>query len=71
MLQQYNEFNQGLNIVPKIGQTYFVDGKRMMLSEIKNNRYIFIKNGDVVNVPKDKLYKYVSEKKKHVRNFQL
>ena len=73
MIKLYNEFYCGKNKL-KIGQSYFADGKRMKLLEIRNGRYIFIKGDDIINIPEDKLYRYVSENKiilKHIKLFEI
>jgi len=73
MIKQYNEFmcaHCGEDINLRVGQTYFVDGKRMNLSKIENGRYIFVRGDDIVNVPEDKLDRYVSEHKKHLLRFE-
>ncbi len=69
MIKQYNKFMYIQELKIEIGQLYFVDGKRMKLSSVNNDRYIFVKGDDIVNVPKNKLSRYVSERKRHILKF--
>ena len=59
----------GEDIQLQIGQSYVVDGKKMKLQNIRNGRYIFVNGEDIVNVPEDKLDRYVSERKSHLLKF--
>jgi len=73
MIKQYNEFmcaHCGEDIDLKVGQSYFVDGQRMRLSNISKGRYTFVKGDYIVTVPEDKLDRYVSERKKHILRFE-
>ncbi len=68
MLKLYTEFKSD-NISPQIGKSYFVDGQRMKLISIDNDKYKFVKDEKSITVPEYKLDRYVSEKQQHLKKF--